>query len=238
MNLSKRLLGAASALFILVTAESWAFGTSTPQQDSGAIPHTATVEDTMDSGGYTYVQVSEDTGTYWIAAPPIELEKGEIISFYETMMMEQFTSKTLNRTFDRILFVSAIAKGEDLPKQSAPVPNTQAPMVEDPPVRELGEAEGRYSVGEVYAKAPELVGKTIEVQGNIVKISHNIMARNWVHIQDGTGEGPTSKIVFRSVEDGVAVGDEVVAKGVLEVNKSFGGNYFYPVIVEDTVFSK
>lgn len=238
MNISKRLQGAASALLILVAAETWAFGTSTPQTDSGAIPHTATVEETMDSGGYTYARVSEDKNSYWIAAPPIELKQGETISFYETMMMEQFTSKTLNRTFDRILFVSAIAKGGDMPKVSAPVPNTQAPVTGDPPVRELGEAEGRFSVAEVYAKAPEYAGKTIEVKGNVVKISQNIMARNWVHIQDGTGEGPTSKIVFRSVQDGVAVGDEVVAKGILEVNKSFGSNYFYPVIVEDTVFSK
>ena len=64
------------------------------------------------------------------------------------------------------------------------------------------------------------------------------MARDWVHIQDGSGEGPTGKIVFRTVQGGVAVGDEVVAKGILELDKNFGFNYFYPVIVEDTVFTK
>ena len=64
------------------------------------------------------------------------------------------------------------------------------------------------------------------------------MARNWVHIQDGTGEGPTSKIVFRTIQEGVAEGDEVVAKGILELDKNFGFNYFYPVIVEDSVFTK
>lgn len=229
------------ALFVLTATQAGATVTANdamPAPNAGAIPHTATVEETMDSGGYTYARVKEDNRTFWIAAAPMELKKGETISFYETMMMEQFTSKTLQRTFDRILFVSAVAKGDTLPKVAAPVPNAQAPMMGDSPVHELGEAEGRFSVADVYAQAAELVGKTIEVKGKVVKISHNIMARNWVHIQDGTGEGPTSKIVFRSIQEGVAVGDEVVAKGVLELNKSFGFNYFYPVIVEDSVFTR
>lgn len=231
----------AFALFILTATQAGASVTGNnamPAPNSGAIPHTATVEETMNSGGYTYAQVTEDNKTFWIATPPMELKKGETISFYETMMMEQFTSKTLQRTFDRILFVSAVAKGDTLPKVAAPVPNTQAPMMDDSPVHELGEAEGRFSVADVYAKAPELAGKTIEVKGKVVKVSQNIMARNWVHIQDGTGEGPTGKIVFRTIHEGVAVGDEVVAKGVLELDKSFGLNYFYPVIVEDSVFTK
>ena len=245
----KRLISVAAnsytravfALFIITATQAGASvtgNTAMPTSNPRAIPHIATVEETMDSGGYTYARVKEDNKTFWIAAPPMELTKGETISFYETMMMEQFTSKTLQRTFDRILFVSAVAKGDTLPEVAAPVPNTQAPMMDDSPVRELGEAEGRFSVADVYAKAPELAGKTIEVKGKVVKISQNIMARNWVHIQDGTGEGPTSKIVFRTIHDGVAVGDEVVGKGVLELDKSFGFNYFYPVIVEDSVFTK
>lgn len=39
-------------------------------------------------------------------------------------------------------------------------------------------------------------------------------------------------------ETQVSVGDEVVAKGVLYTNKDFGYGYFYPVIVEDAVFTK
>lgn len=234
MKASKRLLGVASALFIFTATQAGALPAST----SAAIGHTATVEDTMDSGGYTYARVTKDNKSFWIAAPKTELKKGEIISFYEQMMMEQFTSKTLKRTFDRILFVSAISKGDTLPKAAAPVPNTRSPMMDDPPVRELGEAEGRFSVSDIYSKAQELVGKTIEVKGRVVKVSRGIMARDWVHIQDGTGEGPTSKIVFRSIEGGVAKDDEVVAKGILELDKRFGANYYYPVIVEDSVFSK
>lgn len=234
----------ASALFILILSistvqamPSAAGNNAMPAPKPGAIAHTVKVEATMNSGGYTYAQVTEGKKTFWIAAPKTELKKGETISFYEQMMMEQFTSKTLKRTFERILFVSAIAKGDKLPKVAAPVPNTQAPAG-NAEVRELGKADGRFSVADVYGKAKELAGKTIEVKGKVVKISRQIMGRNWVHIQDGTGEGPTSKIVFRTIQEGVMKGDEVVAKGILELNKTFGANYHYPVIAEDAVFTK
>jgi hypothetical protein len=64
------------------------------------------------------------------------------------------------------------------------------------------------------------------------------MARNWVHIEDGTGHGPTGKIVFRTIDDRIQVGDEVVAKGIVELDKYFGYSYRYPVIVEDSVFTR
>jgi hypothetical protein len=240
-TVSTRVLAGLVALWLVfMAASALAFGTGSGNAMAagpGAIAHIATVEETMNSAGYTYVQVKEDNRRYWIAAPETELQKGETISFYEQMMMEQFTSKTLQRTFDRILFVSAIAKGEDLPKAAAPVPNTRSSVLQNGQVRELGEAESQLSVAGVYANAPELVGKTIEVKGKVVKISHGIMDRNWIHLQDGSGEGGTSKIVFRTIQEGVAVGDEVVAKGIVEVNKNFGYNYFYPVIVEDAVFT-
>ena len=241
MKVSRLLQGVSAALFILTATQVGAYGTSnsaSPKPKPAAIAHTVTVEETMNSGGYTYARVKKDGKSFWIAAPETEIEKGDTVSFYEQMMMEQFTSATLDRTFDRILFVSALSKGDSMPKAAAPLPNTRAPVMDDPAVRELGDAEGRFSVADVYAKAPELAGKTIEVKGEIVKISRNIMARDWVHIEDGSGEGATAKIVFRTVQEVVTVGDEVVAKGILELDKSFGFNYFYPVIVEDTVFTK
>lgn len=239
---STRSLSILLALVVaLLTPVAGAFApdsNSMPAGKSGLVPHTATVEETMNSAGYTYVRVKENDKTYWIAVPEMELEKGETISFYEHMMMEQFTSKTLQRTFDRILFVSAIARGDRLPEVPSSAPDSRPVVMENAPVRELGETAGRLTVAEVYAQAQEFAGKTIEVKGKVVKISHGIMDRNWVHLQDGTGEGATSKIVFRTVQEGLAVGEEVVAKGILELNKNFGFSYFYPVIVEDAVFRR
>jgi hypothetical protein len=66
------------------------------------------VQETMDSGGYTYIQVKAGDASVWLAAPQTPVEKGATISWDGAMPMRQFTSKTLNRTFDEILFVGGI----------------------------------------------------------------------------------------------------------------------------------
>ncbi|MDQ1263405.1 MAG: hypothetical protein QG559_406, partial [Campylobacterota bacterium] len=89
--------------------------------------HVAKVLETMNSGGYTYAKVDEAGATYWIAGPQANITKGSNISFLEQMLMQDFTSKSLNRTFDQILFVSAIvptdktAASAAAPMQTLPV---------------------------------------------------------------------------------------------------------------------
>ncbi|OOZ39006.1 hypothetical protein BOW52_07765, partial [Solemya elarraichensis gill symbiont] len=198
----------------------------------------------MSSVGYTYIRVEEKAKTYWIALPEIQVSVGETISFYEQMLMENFTSKSLDRTFDRILFVEGISKGTELParEEVKPSPNTEPPKQpsESQESKELGSPVGRFSVQELIQKKDELNGKVVEVKEKISKLSRMIMGTDWVHIEDGTGskEDMDNKIIFRSTQAGMAVGDEVVAKGVLYTNKDYGSGYFYPVIAEDAVFTK
>lgn len=100
------------------------------------------------------------------------------------------------------------------------------------------EAAGTYTVAEIYSRKSELKGRLVKVRGNVVKVSANIMGKMWVHIQDGTGLEGGNKIVFRSQKESPAVGSVVTAQGRLETDKDFGAGYFYPVIVEDSTFSK
>lgn len=210
----------------------------------GAIPHTATVMETMSSAGYTYVRVEEEGNSFWIALPETTVTVGEEISFYEQMLMENFTSRSLNRTFDKILFVGAVNKGSTLPTQAQarPSPNKQAPAASVEPQEhvELGEPVGRFTIEDIFKQKDELSGGVIEAKGKVSKISRQIMGNDWVHIEDGSGtkEGQNNKIIFRADRADLAVGDEVVAKGVLYTNKDFGYGYFYPVIVENAVFTK
>ena len=57
------------------------------------------------------------------------------------------------------------------------------------------------------------------------------MNRNWVHIQDGTGEGTNDLTV--TTQDVVNTGDTVLVKGVLAKDKDFTMGYQYAVIVEE-----
>jgi len=76
------------------------------------------VLETMDSGGYTYLLVKMAVGEQWIAIPETEASVGEDISFYEGMVMKNFTSKTLNRTFPAIIFSSGLV-GDEHPTAAA-----------------------------------------------------------------------------------------------------------------------
>ncbi len=74
------------------------------------VQETALVLDTKDAGGYIYVLIEDGNGEkLWIAGPKTELSVGQMISFAPQMMMENFPSKKLNKTFDRLLFVATIA---------------------------------------------------------------------------------------------------------------------------------
>ena len=68
-----------------------------------------TVTQTMNSGGYTYVEAADEKGEkIWMALPEMKVAKGDKIEYPETPPMVNFQSKTLNKTFDKILFVPGI----------------------------------------------------------------------------------------------------------------------------------
>ena len=69
----------------------------------------ATVTQTMNSGGYTYVEAADEKGMkIWMASPEVKVAIGDKIEYPEAPSMANFQSKTLNRTFEKILFVPGI----------------------------------------------------------------------------------------------------------------------------------
>ncbi len=69
----------------------------------------ATVTQTMNSGGYTYVEAADDKGVKtWLALPETKVAKGDKIEYPEAPPMVNFQSKTLNKTFEKILFIPGI----------------------------------------------------------------------------------------------------------------------------------
>ena len=68
-----------------------------------------TVVETMNSGGYTYVQIENSGRKTWIAVPKTKIEKGSTVTFVPGAPMSNFTSKTLGKTFDVIIFSPGLA---------------------------------------------------------------------------------------------------------------------------------
>lgn len=206
------------------------------QVEAAKKSHTGIVQETINGGGYTYIQIKEDENEFWIAAPKTSVTKGEKVSFTEEGWMHNFKSKALNRVFTKILFVGSVHIATS---NSSEVSTHKVSSKKAVPVSEFTpKPDGIYTVEEIYSMKQGLKGQLVKVHGEVVKVLNNIMGRSWVHITDGTGGKDNNKIIFRTQTTTPAVGEEVTAQGILEVDKDFGFGYFYSVIVEDATFSK
>ena len=255
------------------------YGTSAQPHQQAAAPegadvqtnsaHVGTVVETMDAAGYTYVKVDEEGNVYWIAGPRSVVVVGSSISYIEQMVMKDFTSKSLNRTFEYLMFTTTIIpagqsadtavagtqKAHDCEDcgngvKTAPAVQQQAAASTEsstqaaPAVQEQAEpisvakAEGGYSVEELYTKKAELKGQKITLQAKVVKVSKNIMGKDWVHLQDGTGAaGSTNDIIATGLNTTVKVGDVVTAQATLNTDVDLGYGYFFAVILEESIFT-
>ena len=208
-----------------------------------------TVLETMNAGGYTYVQVDGGTEKIWAAAPQFDVKKGEKVTVPEGMPMQNYESKTLNRKFDTVYFVGAIGKGDEPPAgapAAAPAPmGDQGQMPEgahpkldvaqaakDANVTFSGLKKADKTVAEVYAQQSALGGKEVAIRGKVVKFSPQIMGKNWVHVQDGTGTAPGNDLTVTTA-DNAKVGDTVLVNGKITLKKDFGMGYKYDLIIED-----
>ena len=101
---------------------------------------------------------------------------------------------------------------------------------------EKADGENSYTVGEIFEQAQELNGKKVRVRGQVVKFNANIMGRNWLHLQDGTGDPMqnTHDLVVTTT-DQLNSPKVITIEGTVAAEKDFGAGYKYAVIVEDSV---
>lgn len=201
---------------------------------AGALNPTGKVVETMNGGGYTYVNLENEGTKTWVAYPALETRVGETLSFKNCMEMANFPSKALNRTFDSILFCSApeIA-GAAKAAPAKPAAAKTAPATGPIKVAKATGANA-YTVEEIFAKSAALNGKQVVVKGQVMKVASGIMSRNWIHLQDGSGKADqkTNDLVITS-NDLPEVGDVVTVSGTLAKDKDFGGGYKYNAIIEN-----
>jgi len=196
------------------------------------------IAETMDSGGYTYLRLrGGGKDDVWVAAPEFEAKVGDTITVSLDMAMENFQSKTLNRTFPLIYFVQEVGRNGKPPvggQASAPeMMSSHGPSAAAPTVEKMAPPAGGVSVADVFARKAALSGKPVTVRGTVVKFNGGILDRNWLHIQDGSGTaaGHDNDLTI-TTDDVVQVGDVVTATGIVGINKDFGAGYTYDAIVE------
>jgi hypothetical protein len=77
-----------------------------------------------------------------------------------------------------------------------------------------------------------LAGRTISAKGKVVKVNNGIMGRNFVPVQEGTGDANSNNLVDTSNQT-ASVGDTVTISGVVVVNRDFGSGYAYPLLIDE-----
>lgn len=96
-----------SRLFLATLLSLLFFSVSYAQQITKLPNDEGIVVTVLDTTGYTYMELENGNRHFWIAAPTTKVKVGDHIRFVESMTMTNFSSKTLDRTFPRIIFVSA-----------------------------------------------------------------------------------------------------------------------------------
>jgi hypothetical protein len=209
---------------------------------------TGKVLERIDASPYCYLRIQTARGEVWAAVPEAKIEKGTEVTVVNPMVMNNFESKTLNRTFAEVFFgtlapaggAAAMPAAAPMAMPGAPAGGPQgksgAPVVPKEVVSAVAKATGAdaQTVAEVWAKKGSLKEKSVTVRGKVVKYNPGVMGKNWLHLQDGSGDaGKGTHDLTVTSQDPAAKGDVVTVKGTVRVDKDFGAGYIYAVIVED-----
>lgn len=104
--------------------------------DSSKPFYQGTVLEVIDAGGYTYLKISEQLENhvhdsnhehkdFWIVVGKIPVNIGDKVRFQKELVTINYTSKTLNRTFDELMFASNIQRKLNDGEQSKITKNPQ-----------------------------------------------------------------------------------------------------------------
>jgi hypothetical protein len=222
------------------------------------------VLEVQSGGGYTYLQIKGEQDAVWVAIPETPVEAGQEVLVSPGMLMKSFESESLGRTFDALIFSAGLEDPgkvaqkngieggtPDMSKHYEYMHKVEGP-VDDAELERLSggskkaavpankisvdkaEGDNAQTVEECFADVEKLHEKTVRVRGKVVKFSPMIMGKNWLHLQDGTGdaEKKTHDLVV-TTSDTTEKDAVVTVEGILHKEKDFGAGYRYDAIVED-----
>jgi hypothetical protein len=227
-----------SMAVVLLFAAAGAYGEETP--------HVGTVTETMSVGNYTYIKLDEQGKEVWLASDPMDVSVGESVEYIGGIPMKDFHSKKLERTFESILLITKIKvlgrdNGDDEEKASNGDYHESIPEKQNAlslPVKgEIVKAENGKTIEEVLAAQKELKDQEVVVRAKVMKVTENIMGKNWITLRDGTGTAPADKII--AITSGkAAIGDIVTVTGIVKNDVNLGSGYKYDVLIGDARITK
>jgi hypothetical protein len=221
---------------IIVSTFVWAGETSAPIHPESAVVKGDVLE-VINVENFTYLRLNTPGGEIWTAVINAPVKKGDVVTIKDAIVMNNFESKILKRTFPTILFGTLVGSGG----------SARVPLVMGTSYLALAQkwntggihvprasgADAR-TVAEIVTKAGELAGKSVVLRGKVVKYNADIMGKNWIHLRDGSGSASdnTNDILVTSANQ-VKPGDVVTFRGVVRTGQNFGAGYAYKVLIEE-----
>jgi hypothetical protein len=197
---------------------------------------TGVVLEVKNVDSYTYLRLKTNEGETWAAVMKTPVSKGANVTIENVIVMKNFASKELKKTFPTILFGTLAGSGGGAPtphgmgKEHSALPKMMSAANVSVP---KASGENARTVAEVMTKANELKQKQVLVSGKVVKYNAGIMGKNWIHLRDGTGsEKDGSNDILVTTMNQVKIGDVVTVKGIVRTDKDFGAGYAYKVLIE------
>ncbi len=205
-----------------------------------------TIAEVIQVQSYTYLRLATPSGDEWAAVSRNDaLQVGQVVRLGAATEMAGFTSKTLNRTFERIWFgeleggpsgASAGAGGaQDLPA-GHPVVGGGAPSAVAGALAAVTQDPGAPTlrVVDVFSERATLAGRSVRVAGTVARVT-TVQGLNYAHLKDGSGAAGKDDdlIVITGVE--LQVNQQVVLEGRVVLDKDVGMGAPYPVALEGAI---
>ena len=236
------------------------FAADEPELDDAMCLHGKVLE-TFDADVYTYARLATPEGETWVAVDHASVKVGTEIAIERGAVMHDFFSRTLQRSFEWIVFgrlgASCAAPGMsaaaaeshraagvgDVSEAAAAhraagvmIGDAAAPAAQPNPATPIAKAAGPdgRTVAEVVAQANVLDQKPVAVRGRVARYTADVMGKNWLHLRDGTGSpADGSDDILVTTAGRAKAGEVVLVRGVVGTNRDFGAGYAYKVLIED-----
>jgi len=196
------------------------------------IIHTGKVLQVKDSGAYIYIKVKKQNEEIWAAIPKTDVKVGENVTLKESTWMTNFKSKTLGKTFDKVLF----AEIDGQKKAIHGVDNVHGihgqamkekpnPKFDDIIISK--EKAIKTDIATIQKNIKKFKNKNVTIQGKVIQVSNKVMGNTWIKIQNND-----SAIIFRSnnEDEKVKEGDKIKATGTINTDVDYGYGFKYKVI--------
>ncbi|MCU7918919.1 MAG: hypothetical protein KZQ95_11250 [Candidatus Thiodiazotropha sp. (ex Epidulcina cf. delphinae)] len=84
-----------------------------PAPDLASMSHGEVVS-VLNTQGYTYIELSQDKKITWVAVPEIEVKAGDRVYYNDGPAMQNYKSRTLDRTFESVIFLGRVVVNADV----------------------------------------------------------------------------------------------------------------------------